>query len=91
MEYKQPKHTSNRKTDKQREEGGGLLLTTGVGAFLLKQFRRIYFWPQKRNAEQSGLTTIKVMLTNNPRRDWMGLPAVEEGQESGKERRREVP
>lgn len=74
------KHTSNRKTDKLAEQEGGRgeegLLTTGVGAFFLSNSEGFIFGPQKRNAEQSGLTTIKVMLTNNPRRDWEGLTAA---------------
>jgi len=41
------------------------LLTTGVQAFVLSNSEGFIFGPQKRNAEQSGLTTIKVMLTNN--------------------------
>lgn len=99
------KHTSNRKTDKLpkqegrvsdteegREVGGGTAANNRRWSVLLKQFRRIYFWPQKRNAEQSGLTTIKVMLTNNPRRDWEGLTAAEAERDEERGRgEREVP
>lgn len=93
------KHTSNRKTDKLPEQegrgrgrergGGGTAANNRRWSVLLKQFRRIYFWPQKRNAEQSGLTTIKVMLTNNPRRDWEGLTAAEAARETEGETKKE--
>lgn len=92
------KHTSNRKTDKlpeqkgrgaEREVGRGPAANNRRWSVLLKQFRRIYFWPQKRNAEQSGLTTIKVMLTNNPRRDWEGLTAAEAARETERETKKE--
>lgn len=101
MEYKQQ---STRATGRQiscqskREEGGaeregegeaGTAANNRRWSVLLKQFRRIYFWPQKRNAEQSGLTTIKVMLTNNPRRDWEGLTAAEAARERERETKKE--
>lgn len=99
MEYKQQSTRAtgrqiswqSKRKDGERDRGGKrgvLLLTTGVGAFFLSNSEGFIFGPQKRNAEQSGLTTIKVMLTNNPRRDWEGLTAErdEAGEREGREK-----
>lgn len=100
MEYKQQSTRAtgrqiswqSKSEEGQRERGreeGATAANNRRWSVLLKQFRRIYFWPQKRNAEQSGLTTIKVMLTNNPRRDWEGLTAAEAESKTGRQKERE--